>query len=177
MISKGSSSVVVDPSVVSLTTSELFVRSRTLPFGIYRLTLTVTLNVSSNVTTSSKSAFVQINPSGITANLVPLGTSMITLGEEQDLHLNPGLYFVDLDEDQFNASVNPPLVSLFRLVNSRIGFTNIIVVFMACRICRIFKVFWFPWMIRVVRTLGILRVWTIEQIENWNWSLLHGLIV
>lgn len=98
---------MVDPSVVLLTTSELFIPSRTLPFGVYQLTLTMTLNVSSNVTRLSRSAYVRINPAGITANLVPLGTSLITRGEEEDLQLNPGLYSVDLDEDQFNASVNP----------------------------------------------------------------------
>ena len=95
----GSNPVVVDSSVFTQN-SELFVPPRTFPFGVYQLTL----NVSSNVT---KSVHVQFNPSGITANLLPLRTSMITRGEEYDLHLNPGLYSLDLDEDQFNASVNP----------------------------------------------------------------------
>ena len=128
MISNGSNLVVVDPSVVILTTSELFVPSRRLPLGVYQLTLTMTLNVSSNVTTSAKSAFVRINPSGITANLVPLGTSMITRGEVQELELNPGLYSVDLDEDQFDTSVNPPTVSLSLVWSMvcRIGLMNII---------------------------------------------------
>ena len=116
-ISNGSNLLMVDPSVITTTKSELFLPSRTLPFGTYQLTLTVTVNVSSNVTTTSKSAYVQINPAGTTANLVPLGTSLITRGEGQDLQLNPGLYSVDLDEEQFNASVNPSFISLFRLMN------------------------------------------------------------
>ena len=117
-ISNGSNAVMVDPNVVILTTSELFVPSRTLSFGIYQLTLTMTRNVSSNLTRVSQSAYVRINPAGITANLVPLGTSMITRGSKEDLQLNPGLYSVDLDEEQFNAEVNPhSSLSLVRLLN------------------------------------------------------------
>ena len=99
-----SSAIQVDPSVIT-TGSELFIPARILPFGLFQLTLTVTMNVSSSLT-SSKSVYVRITPSGITANLVPLGTSMITSGSEQDLQLNPGLYSVNLDDDHFNASVN-----------------------------------------------------------------------
>jgi len=59
----------------------------------------------SSLTTSS-SVYVQITASGITANLVQLGTSMITSGYEQDLNFNPGTYSVDPDEIFFNGSVN-----------------------------------------------------------------------
>jgi hypothetical protein len=52
------------------------------------------------------SAYVQINPSGITANLVQFGTSMITRGHEQDLTLDPGRFSEDLDENTFNSSVS-----------------------------------------------------------------------
>ena len=91
----------IDSTLIVTTRSELFIPGRTLPLGIYELKVMVTTTV--NVRTN-QSAFVQINPSGVTANLVPLGTSMITRGEEQDLLLNPGLYSLDLDEEQFNAS-------------------------------------------------------------------------
>ena len=56
--------------------------------------------------TTSSSVYVHITPSGITANLVQLGTSMITSWHEQDLKLYPGTYSVDPDEDIFNASVS-----------------------------------------------------------------------
>jgi len=59
----------------------------------------------SSLTTSSF-VYVQITPSGITANLVQLGTSMITSGYEQDLNFDPGTYSVDPDENSFNASVS-----------------------------------------------------------------------
>ena len=58
---------------------------------------------------SSVSAYVKITPSGITANLVPYGTSMITRGHGQDLTLDPGTYSVDLDSNAFNASVSREL--------------------------------------------------------------------
>ncbi|CAF1380176.1 unnamed protein product, partial [Rotaria sordida] len=53
---------------------------------------------------SSSSAYVRITASGITANLVQLGTSMITRGSQQDLLFDPGTYSVDPDEDSFDAS-------------------------------------------------------------------------
>ncbi len=99
-----SSSIAFDPSI-STTSSELYIPPRTLPIGKYELTLTVTMIVSSNLT-SSLSLYVTITPSGIIVNLIQLGTSMITLGYQQNLTLNPGLYSIDLDGYIFNASVN-----------------------------------------------------------------------
>ncbi|UJR38897.1 hypothetical protein I4U23_031565 [Adineta vaga] len=53
----------------------------------------------------SKSVYIQVNPTGITVNLVPLGTSMITSGYQQDLYLNPGNYSNDPDGYPFNSTV------------------------------------------------------------------------
>ena len=85
----------------TMTTSEFDIPPRTFLYGIYgfRLILTVaTTNVRRN-----QSVFVQIIPSDPRANLLPLGTSMITRGEGQDLQLNPGIYSEDEDENEFNA--------------------------------------------------------------------------
>jgi hypothetical protein len=87
------------------TLSELYIPARTLPYGTYELNLTVTMVNMASLTTSS-SVYVQITPTGITANLVQLGTSMITSGYEQDLKLDPGTYSVNPDENFFNASVS-----------------------------------------------------------------------
>ena len=62
--------------------------------------------VSATTMASSMSAYVKITPSGITANLVPYGTSMITRGHQQDLYLDPGTYSADIDGNVFNASVS-----------------------------------------------------------------------
>ncbi|CAF3624741.1 unnamed protein product [Adineta steineri] len=53
---------------------------------------------------ASSSAYVRITATGITANLVQLGTSMITRGDQQDLLLDPGTFSVDPDEDTFDAT-------------------------------------------------------------------------
>ena len=87
------------------TLSELYVPARILSLGIYRLALTVSMSVSSSLR-SSASAYVRITAAGITANLVQLGTSMITSGYQQNLKLDPGSYSVDPDANQFNGSVS-----------------------------------------------------------------------
>ena len=84
--------------------SELFIPGRILPFGLYQFQLVVQ-SISSPSLIISSSAYAKINPSGITANPVPLGTSMITRGFKQALLLDPGSYSVDPDNPIFNASV------------------------------------------------------------------------
>jgi hypothetical protein len=110
-----SNAIVLDPTNIETRFSELYIPSRTLPYGLYELKLTVTMANFSNFSSSS-SVYVRITPSGITANLVQLGTSMITRGNQQDLLLDPGTFSVDLDENTFNASVRmipSSLLSLF----------------------------------------------------------------
>ncbi len=91
--------------IIITTSSELFIPARTLPYGTYQLTLTVSMTSAPHLISSS-SAYVIINPSGITANLVQFGTSMITRGHQQDLILDPGTFSVDPDTDIFNTSVS-----------------------------------------------------------------------
>jgi hypothetical protein len=81
------------------------VPSRTLPLGTYQLTLSVQL-IDKPSLRSSAFVYTRITPSGITANPVPLGTSMITRGSDEDLILDPGRYSVDPDEDSFDATVS-----------------------------------------------------------------------
>ena len=90
---------------IPTTLNELNIPARTLPYGTYELQLTVTMKNFPWLTTSTY-VYVQITPSGITANLVQLGTSMITSGYQQDLKLDPGSYSIDLDENTFNSSVS-----------------------------------------------------------------------
>ena len=93
----------MDKKIV-LTNSELYIPSNTLPYGIYQFNLTVTMINYSNLKNSS-SIYIQISPSGITANLVQLGTSVVTNRYEQNLTLNPGNYSIDPDRNQFNTTV------------------------------------------------------------------------
>jgi hypothetical protein len=94
-----------DQTIITTTTSEIYIPAQTLPYGTYQLNLAVSMIASARLT-STVSAYVQITASGIVANLVQLGTSMITSGYQQDLVLNPGAYSIDLDGYIFNASVN-----------------------------------------------------------------------
>jgi len=99
-----SSQILLD-STIETTFSELYIPARKLEFGIYELQLTVTMSKYPTLKTSS-SVYVRITPSGITANLVQLGTSMITSGYEQDLKLDPGTYSNNPDENTFDSTVS-----------------------------------------------------------------------
>ncbi|CAF4019148.1 unnamed protein product, partial [Adineta steineri] len=94
--------IVLNEKVMT-TFSELYIPSRTLAYGVYQLTLTVIMIDSPNLKSSS-SVYVRITATGITANLVQLGTSMITRGDQQDLLLDPGTFSVDPDENIFDAT-------------------------------------------------------------------------
>ena len=96
--------IQIDPTVVT-TSSELSIPARTLSYGIYQFELIVTM-ISYPSLKTSMFVYARITPSGITANLVPLGTSMITSGYEQELQLDPGTYSIDLDENSFNHTVS-----------------------------------------------------------------------
>ena len=105
-----STSLITMNSNLITTSNEYFLPARTLPLGLYQIELQMTMAVPSSTSTQqSRSIYLLITPSGITANLVPLGTSMITNGLGQDLNFNPGKYSIDLDDDHFNASVGDDL--------------------------------------------------------------------
>jgi hypothetical protein len=99
------SSQIQIEQIIITTSSELYIPARTLPYGTYQLTLTVSMTSAQHLTATA-SAYVTITPSGITANLVQFGTSMITRGHQQNLILDPGTYSVDPDATVFNSSVS-----------------------------------------------------------------------
>ena len=99
-----SSQVQLDQTV-STTLSELFIPARSLAYGTYQLQLTVSMIASPNLT-SSASIYVMIISTKIQTNLLLYGTSMISLGHEQNLTLNPGKFSIDPDTSTFNASVS-----------------------------------------------------------------------
>ena len=101
----------------------MYIPSNTLQYGIYQLELRVTTKDNSSLTSSS-SVYVEISPSGVTANLVPLRTSVVTSGDQQNLILNPGNYSKDPDGFEFNSSdwkyeyfcrFYPPVESLVKI--------------------------------------------------------------
>lgn len=99
-----SSPIQLDGSIMT-TSSELFIPARTLHYGLYQFKINVQMSASSALNTT-ESVYISITQSGITANLVPLGTSIVSSGQEKDLILNPGVYSINPDELTFNASVS-----------------------------------------------------------------------
>ena len=99
-----STSTIIHSNLVA-TFNDYFLPARTLSLGFYQIQLMDTMNRASLSISQSRSIYLLINPSDITANLVSLGTSLITNGIRQDLRFNPGEYSIDLDDDHFNASV------------------------------------------------------------------------
>ncbi|CAF1019455.1 unnamed protein product [Adineta ricciae] len=91
-------------SSITTTGSELYIPGRSLQYGLYQINLTVTMAQIPSLTVIS-TTYVDITPSGITANLIPYGTSMITRGNLQDLKFDPGSYSVDPDDDSFDPSM------------------------------------------------------------------------
>jgi hypothetical protein len=96
--------IQIDPRIET-TLSELYIPARILSYGLYELNLTVTM-IDFPLLITSSFVYVGIIPSDIIANLVQLGTPMITSGHEQDLILDPGTYSVDSDGYVFNSTVN-----------------------------------------------------------------------
>ncbi|CAF1272127.1 unnamed protein product [Adineta ricciae] len=94
--------IQIDESI-GTTFSEIYFPPRSLPYGIYKLELTITANTSSQ-STNTAFTFVKIIPSDIQVNLIRLGTSMITHNYQQDLKLDPGTYSIDFNGYEFNAS-------------------------------------------------------------------------
>lgn len=91
---------------ISVTSTELYIPARILDYGIYELQFSVTMTKYPSSFTTSSSIYIRIISSDIIVNLLPLGTSMITHGYEQNLILDPGSYSIDLDNNIFNASVS-----------------------------------------------------------------------
>jgi len=101
-----SNEIQFNSTIIETTFSELYIPSRSLLYGLYELKLTVTIVFTSSNLISSKSVYVKIIPTIITANLIPFGTSMITRGNQQDLKLDPGTFSIDPNGYTFNATVS-----------------------------------------------------------------------
>lgn len=87
------------------TKSEIFVPARVLPYGTFRINLTVTMFDFPMLTTSAV-AYVNIIQSDLLANLVLFGTSMITQNYQKNLTLDPGVFSIDPDTDVFDSTVS-----------------------------------------------------------------------
>ena len=75
--------------------TELYIPANILPYGIYQVTLMASMTAYPSATDSC-CTYVQVSPSGITANLVPLGTSVVISDHNQNLKLDPGNFTMDI---------------------------------------------------------------------------------
>ena len=105
-----SSPIEFNESIIT-TSSELFIPARTLDYGLYQFKINVQMSASSALN-ATETVYISITQSGITANLVPLGTSIVSSGQEKDLIFDPGNYSINPDEPSFNASVSSTMKSI-----------------------------------------------------------------
>ncbi|CAF3709000.1 unnamed protein product [Rotaria socialis] len=100
-----SSSISLNRPIIT-TLSEIHIPAKKLEYGIYEVKLTVS-SVNIPIVTASAVGYIEIIPTGIMANLVSNGTSMITHDPQQYLTLDPGRFSEDPDEKEFNSIVSP----------------------------------------------------------------------
>jgi hypothetical protein len=89
----------------SAKTSEIYLKSQSLPIGTYLFNYTVTMNSQITFTTFDYT-YVTIIRSDIQVNLLANGTSWITNGVMQSILFQPGVYSVDPDSNYFDPTVN-----------------------------------------------------------------------
>ena len=92
-------------SILNTNLTEIFIPSRILNYGLYQLKLTIIINLFSSQLSSSSITYIKITPSDIIVNLIPYGTSLITIGKEEDLYIYPSNYSFNQDESYFNEKV------------------------------------------------------------------------
>jgi hypothetical protein len=86
--------------------NELYIPSKTLTYGLYKLKLTVNI-IGSSIFSSSASIDVKIVQSEkLLVNVIEFGRSVITLGENEELLLEPEKYSFDVDGNKLIGNVS-----------------------------------------------------------------------
>ncbi|CAM4787932.1 unnamed protein product [Rotaria magnacalcarata] len=97
-----SSPIQID-ELIHVKFSDLFIPARTLPYGVYQLKLTAIMKAATNIT-STASTYVMVIPSVIQANLIQMGTSLVTRSYQKNFTLDPGTFSTNPDEVRLDAS-------------------------------------------------------------------------
>ena len=83
---------------IATTFNEIYIPAKTLTYGSYQLTLTVVVTTGSSDFNSSTSIHIEIvRSSNVLVNSIQYGASEITLGQTEDLLLEPGKYSLYMD--------------------------------------------------------------------------------
>lgn len=91
-------------SMVNLKSTKIAIPPRLLEYGFYEFKLTVRMNMSSEFSSSSVT-YIEIIPSPLMINLIQYGTSIITIGQDQDLFVDPAKFSSQPDGKSFNETV------------------------------------------------------------------------
>lgn len=90
---------------INSSSTEMEIPSSFFRIGLYRIELIVQMK-DFNQFQSSRFTFIRINPSPILIDLIPYGTSFITLGKQQNLSLHPIRYsFFSFLQQSFDEKV------------------------------------------------------------------------
>jgi hypothetical protein len=105
-----SNQVELDSSI-DITSNDLFIPIQTLSKGLYEFKLTITINDSPTLTSSS-SVFIEIIQSNLITSFVPFSSSMIIHDYSQDLILDPWKYSRNLNTISFDTNAKKELIIL-----------------------------------------------------------------
>lgn len=105
-ISTNSCAIINLQSDIRLADSELIISAKRLSLGIYKIELTAQLITTSDTYVSSSTVYIQIIPSSLVYVFVTKSkTTVMTIGKNQDLLLEPGSYSVDGDGNNIKIDV------------------------------------------------------------------------
>jgi REJ domain len=91
---------------IQTTSNEIYIPPKLLIYGLYKLKLTVNIIASSSLISSASIDVKIVRSEKLIVNLIKFGTSVITLGQNQELLLEPEKYSVDGDGNKLIANVS-----------------------------------------------------------------------
>ena len=100
---------------IKTTSNDLYLPSKTLAYGTYRLQLTVNLIDFPTISSVASIDIHIIRSEKWIVNLIEYGTSTITLGQYQELLLEPGLYSFDGDGNPLVPNVSFKISNFFSI--------------------------------------------------------------
>lgn len=114
-ISTKSCSIINLQSDIRVTDNDFIIPAKRFSLGIYKIELTVQLITASDTYVSSSAIYIQIVPSSLIFVFVTKSkTTLMTIGKNQDLLLEPASYSVDGDGNSIKINVRS--LNLYQLV-------------------------------------------------------------
>ena len=92
-------------SSLQLILSQLYIPSKTFPYGLYQIKFTVQMAFLPNII-SSVITYVEISLSPIQVKLIEYDSTVIMQKQQQTFILDPGRFSIDPDQTYFNSTVS-----------------------------------------------------------------------